>query len=225
MAIRRLSGWRLRRNWLKPGDFSFAFIRPPNHPAPAFEFMTLKLSTLALVLGVLFAVPQLIGLANPKGFAAWMKKFPRHIPIGIALMALGTGWFLYNLSLESVADFAAFKHYMYLAFAGIGLLTCIFVHDFLAVRGLAVVFLLLAKLMVDTGRPHLGETPWVLVFQAWAYVFVVAGIWFTISPWRLRNWIEWNTANEQRLRFGSGLRFAFCVFMAVLGATVFRQLP
>lgn len=187
--------------------------------------MTLKLSTLALALGITFAVPQLIGLANPKGFSAWLRKFPRHIPIGVALMALGTVWFLYNLSLESVADFAAFKEYMYLAFAGIGLLSCIFVHDFLAVRGLAVVFLLLAKLMVDTGRPHLGDSPWVLLFQAWAYLFVVAGIWLTISPWRLRDWIEWNTANEQRLRLGSGLRFIFCALVAVLGATVFRQLP
>lgn len=186
--------------------------------------MTLKLSTLALGLGIVFAVPQLLGLVNPSGFTAWMKKFPRHVPIGIALMALATGWFLYNLSLESVADFAAFKNYMYLAFAAIGLLSCIFVHDFLAARGLAVVFLLLAKLMVDTGRPHLGESPWVLVIQAWAYVFVVAGIWITISPWRLRNWIEWNTANERRLRLGCGLRFAFCAFVAVLGGTVFRQL-
>jgi hypothetical protein len=187
--------------------------------------MTLKLSTLALGLGIVFAVPQLIGLLNPKGLAAWLRKFPRHVPIGVALMALGTAGFLYNLSLESVADFAAFKPHMMVAFAGIGLLSCIFVHDFLAVRGLAVVFLILAKLMVDTGRPHLGESPWVLVIQAWAYVFVVAGIWFTISPWRLRNWIEWNTANEQRLRVGSGLRLLFCVFVAVLGATVFRHLP
>lgn len=186
--------------------------------------MTLKLSTLALLLGIAFAVPQLIGLANPKGFSAWLRKFPRHIPIGVALMALGTAWFIYNLNLESVADFAAFKPHMMVFFAGIGLLSCIFVHDFLAVRGLAVVLLLLAKLMVDTGRPHLGESPWVLVIQAWAYVFVVAGIWLTISPWRLRNWIEWNTASELRLRLGSGIRFAFCVFVAVLGATVFRQL-
>mgnify|MGYP001125099086 CR=1 FL=1 len=37
-----------------------------------------------------------------------------------------------------------------------GLGACIFVQDFLAVRGLAVVLLLLAKLMVDTGRPALA---------------------------------------------------------------------
>jgi len=40
---------------------------------------------------------------------------------------------------------------------GGGILSCVFVRDFLAVRGLAVVMLLLGKLMVDTGRPHLGR--------------------------------------------------------------------
>jgi hypothetical protein len=184
--------------------------------------MNLKLSTLATVLGLMAAVPQAYGLANPKGLAEKARKFPRHIPTGVALMVLGTAWFLYNLSLESIADFAAFKPHMMVAFAGIGLGACIFVHDFLAVRGMAVVFLLLAKLMVDTGRPHLGDSHWVLVFQGWAYVFVVMGIWLTISPWRLRNWIEWNTANESRTRIGCVVRLAFFLFVAALGATVFR---
>jgi len=184
--------------------------------------MHLNLSTLAITLGLAAAVPQIYGLVNPKGLAAWARKFPRHIPIGVLLVLAGTAWFLYNLNQESIADFAAFKPHMMLAFAAIGLGTCVFVHDFLAVRGLAVVLLLLAKLMVDTGRPHLGDSHWVLVIQGWAYFFVIAGIWLTISPWRLRDWIEWNTANENRIRLGSMLRLAFGVFVAILGATVFR---
>lgn len=185
--------------------------------------MNVNLSTLAIALGLVAAAPQAYGLANPKGLAERMRKLPRHIPIGVALMAIGTAWFLYNLSLESIADFAAFKPHMMVVFAGIGLLTCIFVHDFLAARGLAIVLLCLAKLMVDTGRPHLADTSWVLVIQGWAYVFVVAGIWLTISPWRLRNFIEWNTATESRTRTGCLVRLAFCLFVAVLGATVFRN--
>jgi hypothetical protein len=186
--------------------------------------MTLKLSTLAIALGAAYALPQVYALCSPKGYADWLRRFPRNIPLGVLLVLAGTAWFLYNLHLESIADFAAFKPHMMVAFAGIGLGTCIFVHDFLAVRGLAVLLLLLAKLMVDTGRPHLADSAWVLVNQAWAYVFVVAGIWFTISPWRLRDWIAWNTANENRLRTLSMARLIFAVFVVVLGAVVFRPL-
>lgn len=186
--------------------------------------MTLNLSTLAVGLGVLFAAPQVYGLVRPAGLAAAARAFPRHLPSGIAFMLLGTAWFLYNLNQETIAEVAAFKPHLLTAFAAIGLLCCVFVRDFLAVRGLAVVLLCLAKLMVDTGRPHLGDTSWVLVFQVWAYVFVIAGIWLTISPWRLRDFLAWATATPQRTRLGCGLRLAFCLFIIALGLTAFRGL-
>lgn len=184
----------------------------------------MNLSLLSIVLGLGLAAPQVYGLAKPASFAAAVRRFPRHVPTGIALMVLGTLWFLWNVQQEPIADFAAIKPHMMVIFAAIGLGTCVFVQDFLAVRGLAVVFLLLGKLMVDTGRPHLGETPWVVLFQAWAYVLVVAGIWFTISPWRLRDFLNWATANEQRIKIGSGIRLAFALLVVVLGFTAFRAM-
>src|SRR5215468_5820415 len=181
--------------------------------------MTLNLSTLAILLGLGLGLPQIYGLVKPSAFASAVRRFPRSVPWGYALMLLGTAWFLFNLSQESISDFAAYKNVLFAGFAGVGIASCIYVQDFLAVRGLAVVLLLLAKLMVDTGRPHLSETPLVLVIQTWAYVLVIGGIWFTISPWRLRNLLEWGTANEKRIKVGCSLRLAFGLLVAVLGVT------
>ena len=177
----------------------------------------LSLSSLAIILGLGLGLPQIYGILKPGAFAAGVRKFPRSLPWGWALMALGTTWFVWNLSEESIADFASWKDWLLAAFAAIGLGSCIFVQDFLAVRGFAVVLLLLAKLMVDTGRTRLGDTSWVLVFQAWAYVLVIAGIWFTVSPWRLRDLLDWGTASEKRIKIGCGLRLAFGLFIAGLG--------
>ena len=105
-------------------------------------------------------------------------------------------------------------------FAAVGIGSCVFVHDFLAVRGLAVVLLLLAKLMVDTGRPRL-DTHWVLLFQAWAYAMVIAGIWFTVSPWRFRDIVAWHTASVARTKMLCGFRLAFGLLIAALGWTKF----
>ena len=138
---------------------------PIFHPLPAITEMTLNLSTLSILLGLGMGLPQIYGIVKPAAFAAAVRKFPRSLPWGIALMLLGTVWFLWNLSQESIADFANYKDYLFAGFAGVGLGTCIFVQDFLAVRGLAIVLLLLAKLMVDTGRPALPQTHWVLVIQ------------------------------------------------------------
>lgn len=179
---------------------------------------------LSILLGLGLAAPQIYGLMRPTQFAAAVRKFPRNLPAGIFMMALATLWFLWNVNQESLADFAAYKNHMMIGFAAVGLGACIFVQDFLAVRGLAVVFLLLAKLMVDTGRPHLGETPWVYVIQTWAYILILAGMWFTVSPWRLRDLLHWATENEKRVKIGSAVRLAFAGFIVVLGLTAFRAL-
>lgn len=180
------------------------------------------LSTLAVTLGLLYALPHVYGVIKPGAFGAAMRRFPRYTPIGYVLVLTATVWFLYYLSLESVSDFTSFKPVLYALFAAVGVGTCLFVRDFLPVRGLAALLLLTGKLMADTGRPHLGETPWVLVIQGMAYVWVIVGMWLTISPWRLRDAINWATANERRTRLLSGLRLMFGIFLVVLGLTAFR---
>ena len=184
----------------------------------------MKLSLLTILLGVGVGLPQVYGLLKPAGLAAAARKFPRNLPVGVVLMLLATVWFAWNVNVEPIADFSAFKPYMLGAFIAVGVLSCIFVQDFLAVRGLAVLMLLLAKTMLDTGRPHLGESPWVKVIQIWAYVFVVMGIWFTITPWRLRDLLNWATATQTRVRVGSAIRLAFAVFVLILGLTAFRSM-
>ena len=179
----------------------------------------MKLSTLSILTGLVMALPQIYGLLNPTGFAAAARKFPRNTSIGYVLIGIATVWFLYYLKQESVADFASMKPVLFVLFAAVGLGTCVFVHDFLPVRGLAVVLMLLAKLLVDSAR--WVDTEWRLVLTTLAYIWVVAGMWFTISPWRLRDLLNWATTSEQRIRVGSGLRLAFGLFIALLGFTVF----
>jgi len=181
-----------------------------------------SLSNLAMALGLLMAVPAVIGLTSPEKFKAAMRQFPRSNSWGYFFMLLGTVWFVHNVNQEQVADFQSYKKILLGFFAAVGIASCIFVRDFLAVRGAAVVLLLLAKWMVDTGRPLIGESSWVILWQAWAYIFITAGIWLTVSPWRLRDLIHWATDNEQRIRITCGARLAFCLLIVLLGATVFR---
>jgi hypothetical protein len=188
------------------------------------SFLKMKLSLLTILLGVGMGLPQVYGLVQPARLASAARKFPRNLPAGIFLMLLGTAWFLWNVNREPIADFSVFKPYMLAAFAAVGILSCIFIRDFLAVRGLAVVLLMLGKLMVDTGRPHLGESNWVLVIQTWAYLFIVAGIWFTVTPWKLRDFLNWATATEWRVRIGCLIRLGIAAGIVGLGLTAFRAM-
>ena len=181
--------------------------------------MALKLSTLSICLGLAFAALNLFGLLFPARFGAGARKFPRSLPVGYVLTLAGTVWFIWNVNHESLADFESLKPLLFTLFIGVGLGTCFFVRDFLAVRGLSILLLLLGKLMVDTERWAVSD--WRLVIAVWAYLLVLAGMWFTISPWRLRDLVYCGTASDARIRVTSGLRFAFGLFVAVLGLTVF----
>jgi len=181
--------------------------------------VTVKLSTLAVVLGLAVVAPNIYGLLRPARFAAVARQFPRHGLTGVVLMLLSTAWFIYYVRWEEVADFEPLKPYLYALFIAVGVGSCLFVRDFLAVRGAAVFMLLLAKLMVDTAR--WAESQWRLVVVVWAYAMVVAGIWLTVSPWRMRDWVQWATATEQRVRVGSALRAAFGLLVLLLGLFVF----
>jgi hypothetical protein len=182
--------------------------------------MQINLSTLAILLGAVVFLVHICGVVSPSVYSGLLKKFPRSLPCGVVLMLLGTAWFLYYLNQESIADFAPYKPILLGGFAAVGLGSCIFVRDFLAVRGLAVVMMLVAKLMVDTAR--WADTDWRIVIVSWAYLLVTAGIWFTIYPWHFRDYLGWETSSTSRVRILSTLRVLFGVFIMALGFTVFK---
>jgi hypothetical protein len=180
----------------------------------------MSLATLSVLLGLGIAIPQVWQITRPDAWRKWSTEFPRSKPIGYVLMLLATGWFLLNVRNETLADFTRFKPALLLGFGAIGVLTCIYVSDFLAARGLALLMLLLAKVMVDTARWHESEWRWMI--SGLAYLWVVAGIWFTISPWRLRDFLAWHNASDSRIRALAGTRLVISLILVVLGLTVFR---
>lgn len=180
-----------------------------------------KLSTVAILLGLAFAALHIRGVLNPKAFGQAARKFPRNTPVGFPLILIATAWFLYYVSQENVADFTNLKPVLYAVFTLVGVGACFYLQDFLPVRGLAVLLLLGAKLIVDSAR--WVDSDWRLVLVGWAYVWVFMGMWLTISPWRFRDIINWATATEARTRLLSTLRVAFGVFVLLLGLTVIRN--
>src|SRR5208337_4469229 len=90
----------------------------------------MKLSILSILLGAGMSVPQIYGLTKPAQLAAAARKFPRNLPAGIVLMLLATAGFIWNVNIEPIADFSAYKPAMMIGFAAVGVLSCIYVRDF-----------------------------------------------------------------------------------------------
>ena len=179
----------------------------------------MSLSTLAFLLGVAIAAPQIWMFRQPEAWRRWSTAFPRSLRLGYLLMAIATVWFVWNVRQETLADFTKFKPYLLAGFAAIGLLTCIYVTDFLAARGLALTLMLLGKLMVDTARWHPSDWRWVI--SGLAYVWVFFGMWWTISPWRLRDALAWHNRTDGRIRALACLRLGFAAVLVVLSLTAY----
>jgi hypothetical protein len=180
----------------------------------------MTLSKLAILLGAGIAIPQIWALLKPTECAAALRKFPRSEAWGYLLMAIGAGWFLYRLNQEAIAEFATYKTYMLLGFGGIAVAACFFVTDYLAVRGLSITMLMLSAYVLS--RTRFVDTPWRLVLVIAAYVWIIKAMWWMISPWRLRDMIQWATATPQRLRNIAMARLAFGVLVIVLGVTAYK---
>lgn len=179
----------------------------------------LSLASLSIIIGLGYLVPQLYGLTNPKEFREKLRSFPRSNTWGYFLVGIATLWFLRTVQQEDIADFASYKKFMLFGFGALGIASCIYVKDFLAVRGYAVLLLLIAKLMVETAR--WVDSDWRLLIVTWAYLWALGGMWFTISPWRVRDIILWTTATESRIRLICGLRSVLGLLVIGLGVFVY----
>ncbi|MSR43413.1 MAG: hypothetical protein EXS29_02455 [Pedosphaera sp.] len=174
---------------------------------------------LAILIGSILILLNFFGCFRPAAFGVALRKFPRSEPCGWVLMLAGTAWFVWIVQTTPLAEFEAFKRYFLIGFAVVGVSSCFFVKDFLAVRGLAIIVLLLAKVVIEKFRWL--DTAWRLYPITLAYVWVIAGIFLTVSPWRLRDILEWKLANDDRIRAVCGVRMAMGVLLVILGLMVF----
>lgn len=188
----------------------------------------MNLFVVALLLAAGHALLGARALMSPASFGGSLRRFARNVPVGVVLMLLGTAWFLYNLWSSDLTDFAALRPFLYGAVALVGVGNCLFVQDYIAVRGASVVALLACDRILDLQRWHktAGFDPdgWLQpknLVVLWCYVVVVLAIWLVHSPFRLRDALDWVAATPARLRqVGSG----FAGFGLLLAGVAFLWL-
>ena len=180
----------------------------------------MSLSVLALLLAAVFLATGIFMLLRADQFSKVAQTLPRNIPVGYVLMGIATAWFVYNVGQENIADLEKFQKPMMIGFATVGILTCIYVSDYLPVRGIGILLMLIAKFMLDIARWH--DSDWRKVVSLLAYVWVFFGMWFTISPYRMRDVLDWMIAGRKRLQIFAGTKIALGALMLLLALTAFR---
>lgn len=178
--------------------------------------MSLTLATLlpALLL-IALGVPLLM---NHAGFAAAVKALPRSTSAAYVFFTAGAAWFLHAIWNLSPADFGEYRHWLFVGFLAVAVLSFKCVPDFLAVRGICILVLMGAMPLLDAAYMEY-EKPQRLFMVTLVYAAIAAAIWLGAQPWRLRDFLGWLFARPGRVRGVGGVCTGFGLFLAMVAFT------
>ena len=130
------------------------------------------------------------------------------------LIALAGIWSFLLVQTIDLGEFSQLRNIMLAAIVAGAILSWIYVPEFLAVRALGMVLLLISEPLLESAV--LRQEPSRLLLVVLAYVWVIAGLFFVGMPFLLRDVVQWLTADRSRLRFGAlagaayGVALVFC---------------
>ncbi len=179
----------------------------------------LPLSTIAIALGCFIIVMNLPAVFAPAFFRRMATGFSRNMPAAWILTAIAVMWVSWIVFHASLGRFEPLKPLLYVAAPVSFFAMVFFMDELLAPRALGGLLLLLANPVMNSARWL--ETPWRLVMIVIAYVWVIAGITFVLSPFRLRQAAAWGTKTDLRCIVGGSIRILFGACILFLGLKVY----
>lgn len=173
----------------------------PRHP-----YQDLSLFTVGLVLGLWLIAFHGLLLAKPAKMQGFLKRFPRDPLAGQILMGVGLAWFwlliappglgrLSALTMD-LGEFNNAKRILQILVPITFVLICISVRDFLAVRALGVVGLMVAAPLL--GSAFLKDPASRLLVPFYAYGLLTASLFFVGMPYLFRDAVTWLSARQSR---------------------------
>ena len=158
----------------------------------------------------------LLGLANlilagPIRTAA--PKLPRSMSVGVALFSLALLWSFWLLATMEMGEFSSFRRPLLFILPVGFVLVILFVKEFLAARALGILCLLAAEPLLEAAFLRY-ETSRLLVV-VFAYIMIVAGLFWVTMPYLLRDQIGWSTQSPGRWKIVNGLTALYGVAILV----------
>ena len=157
----------------------------------------LSLHTAGVIAGAFLVVVGVLGLLKAD-FAQVVKQFPRSRVAGVVLLTICLAWTMSLLATIQMGEFAGFRRPLLIALPVGYVLTLFFVDEFLAVRALGILCLLAAEPLLDAAFLRY-ETSRLLV-TVFAYLLIVAGLFWVAIPYVLRDQINWSARSVSRWR-------------------------
>lgn len=189
-------------------------------------YQLLSLFTIGLLLAIWLIGIHALMLARPALVQGFLKKFPRNEQLGQILMGIGLAWFWLLISPDNLGklsalsmdlgEFNSAKGLLQWAVPISLVLVCRSVRDFLAVRALGLVGLMVAAPLL--GAAFLKDPSSRLLVSLFAYAVLTASMFCVGMPYLFRDAVSWVTADQKRWTLlsvaglGYGVATLICAF-------------
>ena len=186
--------------------------------------------------GILLAL-WLIGshslmLARPALVQGWLKRFPRNQQAGQIIMAIGLAWFWLLIAPDGMGKLSALqmdlgefnniKPMLRLLVPAALVAVCISIRDFLAVRALGVLGLMIAAPLLEGA--FLKDPTSRLLIPIFAYALLTKSLFWVGMPYLFRDAVTWVTATETRWKMASFAGLAYGIATLVCALAFWRGL-
>jgi hypothetical protein len=176
-----------------------------------------SLQSMGIVAGILLVIIGLPGLVRPQLVQDFAKRLPRSFLAGVILLTLDLIWSFWLLSTMEMGEFAGFRKPLLITLPIGYVLVLRFMDEFLSVRALGILCLLAAEPLLDAAFfRYEGSRLFVTVF---AYLLVVAGLFWVTMPYLLRDQINWLARSGGRWKIAHGAAVAYGVIVLSLAIT------
>ena len=179
----------------------------------------LSLRAAGIAVGLFLLVIGTAGLVSPESVRSMAKGLPRSRVAGIVLLTVALLWSLWLLATIEMGEFASFRRPLLIALPIGYVLVLRFVDEFLAVRALGILCLLVAEPLIDAAflRYEMSR----LLVTVFAYLLVIAGLFWVTMPYLLRDQINWTTRSNTRWRLVNGAALIYGAVTLTIAMTQF----
>src|SRR5437660_2160593 len=167
----------------------------------------LSLRSAGLIAGALLCLLGVVGLVMHNTALMTLGRFPRSRLAGVVILAIDLLWSFWLISTMEMGEFSAFRRPFLIALPIGFFLTMRFVDEFLAVRALGILALLVAEPLLDAAFFRYESSR--LVLTVLAYLLVVLGLTWVMVPYKLRDQIGWFSKTTARWRSVNAFGFAY----------------
>ncbi|MDA0349097.1 MAG: hypothetical protein O3C43_18840 [Verrucomicrobia bacterium] len=177
--------------------------------------MNLSLFTATIITGICLVLAGGLLFWNDNSISSLTKSLPRSRRFTILAFGIGSIWFIYKVSQLGEADFGNHRNLLMGIFGAIAVLSYFYVPDFLAVRGVCIIWLLAATEMLSSAFALYDITSR-LFLTVFAYFLIVLSIYLAVVPYRARDFFDWLFMKDRRPRLLGAVLAGYGVILSIV---------